>query len=88
MKKFLNGLLEFLQEQDGGMSSRRLIFICGSAVAIPLSYVFAWHHKDLFDSIHSTNLWYLGALVGLATASKIGDKIMDSKKEDNDKSNS
>lgn len=88
MKKFFKALLEFLQEQDGGMSSRRLIFIFGSAVAIPLSYLFAWFHHDLFDSIHSTNLWYLGALVGFTTVSKIGDKIMDSKKEGDDKSDS
>jgi hypothetical protein len=71
MKKILLGLLEFLQEPDGGNSSRRLIFVYGSLVAIPLSYYFACKHKDLFDIIHTSNLWFLAALGGLSTASNV-----------------
>jgi len=75
MKSFLLGLLQFLQEQDGGNSSRRLIFIYGGVLAIPFSYYFAARHKELFDVIHSSNLWFLGALGGLTTASSIINKF-------------
>lgn len=74
MKNFFEGLLDFLQEQDGGKSSRRLIFIYGSIVAIPLSYIFAWYHDSIFTTIHSANLTYLAALVASTTISKLVDK--------------
>lgn len=71
MKKFLSSLLEFLQEHDGGNSSRRLIFIYGSIIAIPFSYYYSYTQKELFEIIHSYNLWFLGALGGLTTANNI-----------------
>ena len=71
MKKFLLVLLEFLQEEDGGNSSRRLIFIYGAVLAIPFSYYYASKHPEIFDIIHTSNLWFLGALGGLTTASNI-----------------
>ena len=77
MKKILLGLLEFLQEQDGGNSSRRLIFIYGSLAAIPASYFYGFNNPELFDIIHSSNLWFLAALGGLTTADKILNKKND-----------
>lgn len=74
MKKFKlisPGLLEFLQEKDGGKSSRRLIFIYGSLLCVPFSYYFAYNNPDSFDIIHSSNLWFLASLGGLTTASGI-----------------
>lgn len=73
--KFLLGALDFLQEQDGGKSSRRLIFLYGSLLSIPASYYFAYKHSEHFDLIHSSNLWFLAALGGLTTASSIFDKL-------------
>lgn len=75
MKNFFLGIIDFLQEQDGGKSSRRLIFIYGSLLAIPISYYFGYKHQDLFDTIHSSNLWFLAALGGLTTASNIIEKF-------------
>ena len=71
MEKFLLGLLDFVKEEDGGNSSRRLIFMFGAFVAIPVSYYFAYMYPESFDIIHSSNLWFLGALGGLTTSSNI-----------------
>jgi hypothetical protein len=74
MKDLFKKLLQFLQEKDGELSSRRLVFLFGSCLAIPASYIFAFIHESKFEEIHELNLWFLGALVGLYSLTRFAPK--------------
>ena len=74
MKDFLykitREMMKFLQEDHGNNSSRRLIFIYGAVIAIPVSYYFGFKSKNIFSDIHGANLLFLAGLAGLTTITK------------------
>jgi len=74
MKSFLKKLLEFVQEQNGELSSRRLAFIYICLMITPTSLIFGWFHQEYFVEIINSFLIFAGSLVGLTTISRIAEK--------------
>lgn len=69
-------LFEFLQEENGGMSCRRLVFLYGSIITIPVALLFGFFNPNEFNTILNSTYWLLGSCIGLTTLSKAVDKAI------------
>ena len=75
MKAFFIKVFEFLQEDSGGMSCRRLVFLYGALIAIPIALIFGVRNPEYFTDILDSILIFVASCIGLATFSKAVDQI-------------